>query len=186
VENISMFTSIIGQIINLEETDHSRHNDRLQLFEEMYQNLEMGYSLENLEFVSFNLIYFLASLKYISQFIEIKKVKVTDIIQKSILFMKDNLENKITLNDIAQHVNYSASHFGAYFTKKTHYAPMIYYNQLKIQRSCSYLQFSDMKIKEIAFRLGYYDPFHFSRKFRMEMDISPKEYRKRYAKQNHT
>lgn len=57
---------------------------------------------------------------------------------------------------------------------------MVYYNQLKIQRSCSYLQFSDLKIKEIAFRLGCYDPFHFSKAFLKEMNITPKEYRKRY------
>ena len=55
---------------------------------------------------------------------------------------------------------------------------MEYYNYLKIQRACSFLHFSDMKIKEIAFKLGYSDPFHFTRAFRKEMDITPKEYRK--------
>jgi AraC-like DNA-binding protein len=181
-ENVSMFSSIIGQIIHVEESDKSRYDDRFQLFEEMYQNLEMGYSPENLEYVSFCLLHFLASLKYINQFREIKKAKQTDIIQRSIVFMKDNLENKITLEDIVHHAAYSMSHFGAFFAKKTSYAPMEYYNQLKIQRACSYLQFSDMKIKEISFRLGYYDPFHFSKAFRQEMGITPKEYRKKYAK----
>jgi AraC-like DNA-binding protein len=42
------------------------------------------------------------------------------------------------------------------------------------------LQFSDLKIKEIAFRLQYYDPFHFSKSFRREMGITPKEYGTRY------
>ena len=179
-ENVSMFSSIIGQIIRLDESDKSRYDERFQLFEEMYQNLEMGYSPENLEYVTFCLMYFLASLKYINQYREIKKAKKTDIIQKSIQFMKDNLENKITLDDIAYQAGYSASYFGALFSQKTSYAPMDYYNQLKIQRACSYLQFSDMKIKEIAFKLGYYDPFHFSKAFRQEMEITPKEYKKRY------
>ena len=180
-ENISMFSGIIGQIIHVDESDKSRFDDRFQLFEEMYQNLEMGYSPENLEYVSFCLMYFFASLKYINQYREIKKAKQTDVIQKSILFMKENLENKINLEDIARHIGYSVSYFGAFFAQKTSYTPMDYYNQLKIQRACSYLQFSDMKIKEIAFRLGYYDPFHFSKAFRNEMEITPKEYRKRYA-----
>ena len=180
-EHVPLFANIIGKIIQVDELDNGRNVERLQLFEEMYQNLEMGYSPENLEYVNYCLSYFMASLKYINQFREIKKVKVTDVVQKSILFMKDNLENKITLEDIAQHVSLSVSYFGAFFAKKTQYAPMIYYNQLKIQRACSYLQFSDVKIKEIAFRLGYYDPFHFSKAFHQEMEISPKEYRKRYA-----
>jgi len=182
-ENSSMFSTIIGKIIQVEESDKSRYDDRFKLFEEMYQNLEMGYSPENLEYVSFCLSYFMASLKYINQFCEIKKAKQTDVVHKSILFMKDNLENKITLDDIASHAGYSASHFGAFFAQKTSYAPMEYYNQLKIQRACSYLQFSDMKIKEIAFRLGFYDPYHFSKAFKQEMEITAKEYRKKYAKQ---
>ena len=139
-EGVAMFSSIIGKTISLEESDKSRYDDRFQLFEEMYQNLEMGYSPENLEYVSFCLMHFLASLKYINQFREIKKVRETDFVQKSISFMKENMENKITLEDIAQHVGYSASHFSALFSERTSYAPMEYYNQLKIQRACSFLQ----------------------------------------------
>lgn len=179
-EDTHMFSSIIGRVINIVESDNSRYRDRILLFEEMYQNLEMGYSPENLEYVSFCIRYFLASLKYLSQYREIKNVKEADIIQKSILFMKDNLEGKITLKDIADNIGYSSSRFGALFAEKTSYSPMDYYNQLKIQRSCSYLQFSDLKLKEIAFRLGFYDPFHFSKAFKQEMEITPKEYRKRY------
>ncbi len=179
-ENSSMFSSIIGRLIDIEESDKSRYNDRFLLFEEIFQNLEMGYSPENLEYTSFCLMHFLASLKYINQYREIKNVKELDVIQKSILFMKENLENKIGLEEISQYAGYSTSHFGSLFVEKTSYSPMEYYNQLKIQRACSYLQFSDLKIKEIAFRLGYYDPFHFSKAFRAEMEITPKEYRSRY------
>jgi len=182
-ESAFMFSSIIGRPIHIGDSDKSRINDRFLLFEEMYQNLEMGYSPENLEYVSFCLMHFMASLKYLNQYREIKNVKKTDIIQQSIVYMKEKLENKITLEDIASSVGYSVSHFGAIFTEKTSYSPIVYYNQLKIQRACSYLQFSDMKINEIAFKLGYYDPFHFSKAFKQEMEITPKEYRKRYKKE---
>lgn len=179
-ENIDMFSSIIGRVINLPESDKSRYGDRFILFEEMYQNLEKGYSPENLEYVSFCLMYFLASIKYLDQYREINQLKEADVSQKAILFMKENLEEKITLKDIADHVGYSNSRFSTLFQEKTSYPPMDYYNQLKIQRACSYLQFSDLKLKEIAFRLGYYDAFHFSKAFKQEMEITPKEYRKRY------
>ena len=96
--------------------------------------------------------------------------------------MKENLETKITLKELAHHVGYSTSHFSAFFTQKTSYTPMEYYNHLKIQRACSYLQFSDMQIQEIAFTLGYYDPYHFSNAFRHEMETTPKEYRKKVRK----
>lgn len=179
-DHTRLFQSIIGKTISVKDAANSRHQDRFTLFEEMYQNLSMGYSTENLEYISFCLTYFLASIKYLPQYREIKNVKMDDVIQKSILFMKENLERKITVEDIAHAVGYSVSHLITLFTQKTSYPPMVYYNQLRIQKACSYLQFSELKIKEIAFRLGYYDPFHFSKAFLKEMEISPREYRKRY------
>jgi transcriptional regulator GlxA family with amidase domain len=98
--------------------------------------------------------------------------------------MKEHLEEKITLNNIASAVGYSSSHLNTLFMQRTSYSPMAYYNQLKIQRSCFYLQFSDLKIKEIAFRLNYYDPFHCSKTFVKEMEITPKEYRSNFDNDN--
>ncbi len=179
-ENARMFESIMGKLIHLKHSDQSRQQDRIQLFNEMYRNLEMGYNPENLEYISFCLSYFFASMKYVPQYREIKKMKEDDAIQKSILFMKEHLESKTSLEDIASAVGYSCSHLNALFARRVSYSPIEYYNQLRIQRACSYLQFSKLKIKEIAFRLQYYDPFHFSNAFHKEMEITPKEYRKRY------
>jgi len=179
-ENVKMFQSIIGKLLTINESDNSRHRDRILLFEDIYQNLEMGYSPENLEYITFCFMHFMSSLKYLHQYREIKNVKIDDVVQQCIMFMKENLENKISLDDIAKEVGYSVSHLISLFSKKTSYSPMIYYNQLKIQRACTYLQFSELKIKEIAFRLGFYDPFHFSNAFVKEMSVTPREYRKRY------
>lgn len=178
--NVNMFNAIIGKTVPLSDSSASRYRDRFLLFDSIFENLEMGYSTDNLEYISFCLMYFLASIKYLPQYREVKNIKVEDVIHKSIHFMKDNLENKITLNDIAGFAGYSASRLIALFTQKTSYAPMEYYNQLRIQKACSYLQFSSLQIKEIAFRLGFYDPFHFSKTFLKEMEITPKEYRRRY------
>jgi len=178
--NANFFDPIYGKLINIKVTDKSRVTDRLNLFDEIYQNLEMGYSPENLEYITFCLMHFLASIQYISQYQEVENVKESDIIQKCIRFMKDNIENKITLQDIAENIGYSSSHLNTLFVQRTSISPVEYYNQIKIQRACSYLQFSDLKIKEIAFRLKYYDQYHFSKVFKKEMNITPKEYRSKY------
>lgn len=179
-ENVDMFQSIMSRVMSINVSDKSRRADRFLLFDEIFQNLEMGYNPENLEYITFCFMHFLASLKYVSQYHEIKKVKEKDVIQCCIVFMKENLENKIILKDIAEVVSYSESHLNALFVWRTSFSPIEYYHQLKIQRACNYLQFSELKIKEIAFRLKYYDQFHFSKAFQKEMNITPKEYRKRY------
>jgi len=183
-EKVDMFKTILGKLIYLHDTDSKNYKDRSLLFEEMFQNLEMGYNPENMEYVSFCLMYFLASVKYLPQYQEVKDLKIDNVIKKCIFFMKDNIENKISLDDIAQSVGFSVSHLSKLFSQKTSYSLIEYYNQLKIQRACTYLQFSDMKIKEIAYKLNYFDPFHFSKAFIKEMEIPPKEYRKRYWMKN--
>lgn len=166
--------------MSLEESDNSCQAIRFELFENIYRNLEMGYSPENIEYISLCLEYFLASLKYVSQFRITSSVRIKDVVERSILYMKDNLEKKTTLKDIADAMGYSASHLTAPFIRKTIYPPILYFNQLRIQRACSYLQFSELKIKEIAFKLCYYDPFHLSKAFIKEMNITSREYRRRY------
>lgn len=179
-EDAREFRPVMGRPVRLGRSDASRRQDRLRLFDEMYQNLAMGYNPSNLEYISYCLRYFLASLKYVEQYREIRKVREEDVVRKVIRSMKDNLENRITLDELARSAGYSATRLTSLFKQRTSFSPMEYYNQLKIQRACTYLQFSDLKIKEIAFRLNYYDPFHFSKAFRREMEISPKEYRSRY------
>lgn len=179
--NSFIFDSITSKVMQIKTGETSRQQEIRSMFNEIYQNLGMGYNPENLEYISFCLMHFLGSLKYSSQYQEVKRANEYDIIQKSILYMKENLETKITLEDIASNAGYSTTHFNTLFTKKTSFSPIEYYNQLKIQRACNYLQFTDYKIKEISFKLNYYDPFHFSKSFSKEMEITPKEYRKRYC-----
>ena len=177
--NTSFYSSIFGKVINLND---KRSLDRLDLFEDIYQNLEMGFYPDNVQYSSACFQLFLASIKYIDQFLKSKIVDTDtlDVIPMSIIFMKNNLTNKITLQQIAKHVGFSSSYFGSLFLEKTSYTPIEYYKQLKVQKSCSLLQFSTMKIKEIAYYLGYYDQFHFSKSFHSLMELSPREYRLKY------
>ena len=179
-ENANMFTSIMSRVITIDNSDKGRQRDRILMLQEIFQNFKMGYSQENLEYISFCLMHFLASIKYLSQSMEINKAYENDIIEETIIFMRDHLEEKIALEDIAKHVKYSPSRLISIFRERTSYTPIVYYNQLKMQRACYYLQFSTMKIKEIAFRMRFCDPFHFSKIFFREIGFTPTEYRRKY------
>src|SRR5690554_5637608 len=174
------YQPLFGQVLETGEEGPDKHQFRVELFESIFQNLESGYLQGNLEYSSVCLQHFLASFMYTTQLNRLSSNEHRDIVHRSIDYMKQHVEDKLSLEDIATAVNYSPNYFGILFKEKTSYSPIEYFNQLKIQRSCSLLQFTDLKIKEIAFRLGYYDAFHFSRAFTKEMEISPKEYRKRY------
>ena len=78
---------------------------------------------------------------------------------------------------MAKWVNLSGSHFSFIFKKKTGFSPIEYFNHLKVQKACQYLLFTDLRVKEIADKLGIEDPYYFSRMFTKLMGMSPGTYR---------
>lgn len=147
-------------------------------FEEIFLNLETGYSPDNLSYASSCLWHLLASYRYIVQFRTIKRTRHTDFAQTAIAYMRSHLGERLTLDDIARSANYSPSHFGQLFLRHTGCTPLHYFNQLKIQRACQLLDFTDARIKEIAEQLGFFDQYHFTKAFVRYMGETPSRYRK--------
>lgn len=152
---------------------------RLQLFEEIIQNLEMGFSKDNLDYANICLWHFLASFKYINQFRQIKTFREQDPVESTIFYMRENMYQKLTLEQLAAETGFSPSHFSLLFRNKTGRSPMDYLIYLRIQRACQYLDHTDYRVQEIAREVGYDDPYYFSRLFKKVMNSSPSEYRKK-------
>ena len=150
---------------------------RIKLFEELYINLERGYSSENFNYVNICFWHFLNSFIFDEKFNYSVNKRSSDVVDRSIDFMQKMLHTALTLQDIAESINLSASHYSSVFRKKTGFAPVEYFNHLKIQKACQYLLFTDMRIKEIAWQLGIEDQYYFSRMFSKLMGTSPNEYR---------
>lgn len=154
---------------------------RVYLFENLMDVLENGYSSENIEYVNISLWQLLGSFIFSNYYTEIGKDKINgDVINSTIKYMKEHLDEPLKVEAIASRFNYSNSHFFTLFKNKTGYSPILYFNHLKIQRACQYLSFTDMSVKEISFSLGYEDPLYFSRLFKKTMNLSPLHYRAEY------
>ena len=154
-------------------------NERIALFDRIYEAFLNGYSQSNLLFANLTLPYFLASFVLPDNFRPKTKVALPiNATDKAIQFMQDNLANPVTLDNIAQAANLSVSFFSRKFKQDTGYAPIEYFNHLRVQKACQLLHFSDLRINEVASQLGIDDPFYFSRLFKNQMGISPVEYRK--------
>lgn len=152
---------------------------RLKIFDSIYKNLEAGYSVDNLLFTSISFQYFLLSLASAEKFATAHHGMEKDVVDVSIEYMQNHLDVPLTLETIASAVNLSVSHYSSIFRKKTGYSPVVYFNHLKIQHACQYLQFTALRINEISMKLGIDDPYYFSRLFTKVMGISPAEYRKK-------
>lgn len=173
---------IVGLI--LQQSKNSLQNityseKRINLFEELYTNLERGYSGDNLRYLNMTFFNFLSSFLYAGNFDYVKNNPEKDIISASIDLMQQKIHTILGLSELSGFANLSVSHFSCIFKTKTGYSPIEYFNHLKIQKACMYLLISKMSIKEIAINLGIDDQYYFSRMFSKLMGISPTEYRKR-------
>nr|WP_199080661.1 AraC family transcriptional regulator [Pedobacter sp. ASV19] len=147
----------------------------IQIWNDMYRCLEMGYSKDNLNNANMCLYHFLSTFLYPEQHFTGNEDK--GIVRETIVFMRSELANKFTVEDFSARHKLSASHFSSLFRQSTGISPMEYFIQLKIQQSCHLLYSTGTKIKDVAISLGYDDPYYFSRLFKKIMGISPKQYR---------
>lgn len=180
-ERATFFSEGLEKPLLISPEKGSRIEERFKLFEEIYATLKNGYSRVNLEYSITALFYFFGSIKYLSTYrtsiLAEPLANERDVADEAIHFMRENVRKRMTLKEIAGYVGLSSSHFSSLFQKKTGYSPLSYFIHLKVQETCHYLDFSDMKINQISMLVGFDDPFYFSRLFTKTMGISPSEYR---------
>lgn len=98
-------------------------------------------------------------------------------IQKALEFIHNNYDT-IRISDVAEYVGFSRSYFSHCFHKHIGVSPQEYLLQYRMKQGCRLLLTTDMKIQDIAEKIGYDSGLNFSRSFRQMYGISPKEYRK--------
>lgn len=165
------------QSINV--TMQSRISERINIFEEILTTLHSGDGIEDLRYASSLLAHFLASMRYLEQFRRAKTEEERDIVEQAIHYMRENIEQHITMDEVLRYVGYSQSHFSTVFKKKTGVSPITYINRLKIEHACRLLRTTDMKVNQICYKVGIEDALYFSRLFSKIMNMSPTDYRLR-------
>ncbi len=162
-------------------TKKSRILNRINLFEEIFQSLDHSYAIENIRYAMATFQHYLASLRYIQQYREAvaNADNGNDVVSMAIHYFEENIEHEITLKSVSDFVGKSPSHLSSVFKEKIGYSPLNYFTLLKIKKACEMLDNSGMKINQISLKLGYDDPYYFSRQFSKVMGMSPKSYRAR-------
>ncbi|KIA94340.1 AraC family transcriptional regulator [Pedobacter kyungheensis] len=151
--------------------------ERNTLFNTIYSRLERGFSRENMIYANLCFHQYIGEFIYADKHLANDRELVPDKVEETIDLMRNNIEKMMSLKEMALAVCLSPSHLSAIFKKKTGTSPIDYFNQLKIQKTTQYLLFTNLRINEIAQKIGINDPYYFSRLFSNVMGISPKQYR---------
>ena len=115
--------------------------------------------------------------QFTSQVFDASKIQHTDVIYRSIQYIKNNYMNKITLEDISSYVNLSSSYFGKLFNQEIKKGFSEYLSEVRIEKSKVLLKRYDLTLADIAQLVGFEDQSYFSKVFKKKIGISPKKYR---------
>lgn len=146
-------------------------------FNQIYRLLEKGYSMDKMMAMSNMFGMFLSGINYDDQ-VQGGGGRQSDLINETIDYMNRHKGEKIALKTMAREMKISQSHLILRFKEQTGYTPIDYFLQMKIQYACQLLDTKDLTIGEVGYRVGYDDPFYFSRVFKKMMGKSPRDYRK--------
>lgn len=98
--------------------------------------------------------------------------------------IKENVERNISVSEIAERMGVSGSYLSRIFKEKTGSTVINAINRVKLETAQDLLKNTDMKIYEIADRLGFENITYFSHFFKKHMHISPVEYKKKVVSES--
>lgn len=98
-------------------------------------------------------------------------------------YLKSNIYNHISLDDIANKLNYSVSWIKTTFKRNMGVSIIEYFNEMKIDEAKKLLR-RDIKIGDVAEMLDLYDQTYFNRLFKKHIGLTPSEYRKSFINEN--
>lgn len=96
-------------------------------------------------------------------------------LKKAISFIRLNYPSDITMTRVTEQAGIGERHLRNLFTRHLNLSPLDYLNQIRINKSIELLRNSEMSIKEISFQCGFKSPQYFSRVFKQQTGITPRE-----------
>lgn len=96
-------------------------------------------------------------------------------------YLADNIERRVTLDELAAIARLSPFHFARAFNKTLGMPPYRYQQKLRMERACELLARSELRIIDIALAVGYESPQALARVFMRTYGVAPSQWRRRHA-----
>ena len=103
-------------------------------------------------------------------------------VRTAIDYIQDHVRDSLDLVSISRVAGLSEFHFARLFKAATGVTPFRFVTQVRMARAKELLRKTRLPISEIAERVGYQKPRHFSHRFRAALGCGPGAYRKSVAR----
>ncbi len=144
----------------------------------VWEALESGYATVNLAAASTALRTFFNRLSLPRPSAPAEGGSPAGRIAASILWIQSHLIQPLRLDELARRAGLSVPHYCVLFKRQTGFAPIDWLIRRRIQRACQLLDTTDENIAAIGRRVGFADPYYFTRCFRRIVGHPPRDYRR--------
>jgi len=94
-------------------------------------------------------------------------------------FIHEHVDEPLSIRELCRQAQLSRQRFHTVFKEASGFSPKEYVSRAKIQKAKQMLISKDLSVANISDRLGFCNPFHFSRQFKLFAAVSPSAYRRR-------
>lgn len=101
-------------------------------------------------------------------------------VKSCIVFIESNFASNISLDDAARAVNVSKSYLSMLFKQETGTNFVTYLNEYRIKKAKNLLIKTNLKIYEVAEKVGFFSPYYFSKIFKETTGLNCREYKDKY------
>lgn len=98
---------------------------------------------------------------------------------KFIAYVNENLAKEIDVAQIAKSYGFTPNYFRTLFKRATRMTPYDYIQRKRIDKSKVKLDLTSDSVQDIAFQVGFNDPYYFSKVFKKTVGMTPSDYRKK-------
>lgn len=103
-------------------------------------------------------------------------------LRQILVYLKEHINEKISLDDVAAQFYMSTNYFCKYFKKHFGCTFTGYINNMRLEQACRLLSETALPIMEISLQCGFDNLSYFNRLFRQKKGVTPSEYRKQIGK----
>ncbi len=92
-------------------------------------------------------------------------------------YVRERYSEPLQLRDIARKLHFQPAYLGQLFKKQMGVSFLDYVHRTRVEESRRLLRRTDLKIADIARKVGYADPEQFAAKFKQWMNMTPSQYK---------
>ena len=101
------------------------------------------------------------------------------LITKAMNYIRENIANDLTRDEVARHAGISPSHFSRLLKERTGRSFTDLLRQCRVDLACELLRDPDLSLAEIAPACGFCDQSYFTRVFKETKGVTPGQFRER-------